>query len=112
VALHVAPAASYASGTVWSYEYDDVALLITRVLCDNTTAPGTTKGTATVLKNGRTYTVTVEPGGALDQRLPLNQAQRFEITIDAEGRIDGVDWHTEYLEPPPPPPPEWTGPPG
>jgi hypothetical protein len=89
-------AVSFAGGLcTWEYDYDDVALILTRVRCSNQSEEPT-KGTAIVQKNGRTFTRTVAAGGSLDQALPTGPAFAFDITIDAEGNVHGVDWYAEH----------------
>jgi hypothetical protein len=73
--------------------WDDVSLFITRFIIDNTQGHFPLRAQATVLKNGREFNTTVQPGDTLDQNIPTGQANRLEITVDARGRIDGVDWH-------------------
>lgn len=81
---------------VWSYSYDDVALRLTRILCDNTGGVYNTRGTVTVISNGRTFTALVAPGGTLDQALPTGAQTRLGITIDSRGRVDGIDHSFQY----------------
>lgn len=73
--------------------YDDQALLITRIVIDNTNGKFPLKAKAVVLANGRTFQTTVNPGDTLDQNIPTNQANRMELFVDARGRLDGVDWN-------------------
>lgn len=80
---------------VWSFEFDDVALVITRLVCVNN-GPHSTRGRMTVLANGRTFTRLVAPGGSLDQAVPTQQATKLDITVDARGRVDGIDWTFQY----------------
>jgi hypothetical protein len=75
--------------------WDDVSLLLTRVIVDNRTGPASwpLHVVATVDKNGRTFNQTVQPGNILDQSIPTNQASRLELTINPDnGRLDGVTW--------------------
>jgi hypothetical protein len=76
---------------VWSYEYDDVALRLTRLMCTNNSAFAT-RGTITVDKNGRTFSRTVNAGSSLNVNIPTGPQARLEITIDSRGRVDGIDW--------------------
>ena len=47
----------------------------------------------TVLKNGRTFNVTVQPGERLQQNIGTGQAQRFDTFINpVNGRLDGIDY--------------------
>ncbi len=75
--------------------WDDVSLLLTRVVIDNRTGPPgwPVTATATVNKNGRTFNATVQPGNILDQNVPTNTASRMELFINPDnGRLDGVTW--------------------
>jgi len=80
---------------VWAFDYDDVNLRLTRARCTNGSAQPT-KGTVTVVSNGRTFSQVVAAGGSLDQAIPTGAAARLAITVDARGRVDGIDWHFEW----------------
>lgn len=75
----------------WSYEYDDAAQRLTRLMCANDSAAAT-RGSITVEKNGRTFSRTVAAGDSLDVTIPTGAQARLEITVDARGRVDGIDW--------------------
>lgn len=80
---------------VWTISYDDVALVLTNVSCtNNSSAPS--RGTATVQANGRTFSALVAIGGTLNQNIPTNQANRLDLTIDARGRPDGIDYTLQW----------------
>jgi hypothetical protein len=86
--------ASFENGNcVWTITYDDVSLLLTNISCtNNSSAP--TRGTATVQKNGRTVSALVNANGdTLNRNIPTNQANRLELTVDARGRPDGIDYN-------------------
>jgi hypothetical protein len=73
--------------------WDDVTLFLNRVVVDNTQGIYPLPCKATVLKNGRTFQATVQPGNTLDQAIATNQANRMELFINPDnGRLDGVDW--------------------
>lgn len=83
----------------WSYEYEDGSTgsprILTRVTCtNNSSAP--TRGTVTVMSNGRTFTRLVAAGGTFDQALPTTLGTRFDITIDQFGRVDGIDHRFQW----------------
>jgi len=98
----------------WEYDYEDgsggaVRRLI-QIRCTNNSALGNnTRGTVTVMANGRTFSELVVPAGTpagqvpqgasvgtFSQNLPGNAQSRLEITIDARGRVDGIDHHFEW----------------
>jgi hypothetical protein len=79
----------------WSYTWDDVTLRIVSVLCTNTSAFAT-RGTATVLSNGRTFTARVLAGDSLNQSIPQSGQGRLDIGVDPNGRPDGFDWRIEW----------------
>lgn len=73
--------------------WDDVSLLLTRVVIDNTLGLYALPAKATVTANGRTFNATVQPGNTLDQAIPTGAATRLQLTINPDnGRLDGVDW--------------------
>jgi hypothetical protein len=80
---------------VWSYDYDDVALRLVQIRCTNA-SEYPTRGTVTVISNGRTFSALVGPGDSLDQALPSTTQTRLGITIDALGRVDGIDHSIEW----------------
>jgi hypothetical protein len=90
-------------GTVfWEYDYEDGATgavrRVTQIRCTNNCTgelhggvPQPTTGTLVVLANGRTLSRTVQPGNTLDEAVPGQAATRLDITVDARGRVDGID---------------------
>lgn len=75
--------------------WDDAAspMVLTRVIIDNTQGDLPVRMTATVTSNGRTFSTTVQPGDTFDQNIPTNPANRLAVFINAQGRLDGVDWN-------------------
>jgi hypothetical protein len=99
---------------VWEYDYEDgstggVQRLI-QIRCTNNSALGNnTRGTVTVMANGRSFTMLVVPTGTpagqvpqgaslgtFSQNLPGNAQSRLGISIDERGRVDGLDHHFEW----------------
>lgn len=100
MAIQTKVAASFDNDAcVWSYTWEDGATgavrRIVRVMCNND-GQYNTRGTLTVTSNGRTFSRVVAPGGSLDVAAPAQQQQRLDITVDARGRVDGIDHHFEY----------------
>lgn len=82
---------------VWEYDYDDVGMFLTALRCNNTAGQYPTRGTVTVVSNGRTRTGRVVAGNTFDTGpLPTGAQARLGISIDSRGRVDGIDWHFEY----------------
>jgi hypothetical protein len=75
-----------------TYSYDDAALVLTAVDVTNDTNQ-TVHIDATATATGRNVSVNVAAGQTLHQNVPTNQANKLAITIDARGRMDGVEWH-------------------
>lgn len=72
-------------------DYDDTNLRLTTLRCiNNSDLPCWGK----VLKNsnGRTYQMTFPANQTTTLNIPTGASQRLTITIDANGRIDGVDY--------------------
>jgi hypothetical protein len=108
MAIRTKVIASFDDGhVVWYEDYDDAQLRITQVRCTNNCQGHqnvdtgqldgwATKATLTVLSNGRTYTATVQPGQTLTQDIPTGAQARLDITIDARGRVNGVDYSVQH----------------
>jgi hypothetical protein len=73
--------------------WDDVTLLLTQVVVDNTLGVYSLPATATVVANGRTFSHTTLAGDTFTQNIGTSQATRFQLFINPDnGRLDGVDW--------------------
>lgn len=79
----------------WTYDYDDVQLRLLAIHCVNDTSFNT-RGTVTVNSNGRTFSRLVGPNSTFDQNLPSGAQTRLDITVDARGRVDGIDWSFQW----------------
>lgn len=73
-----------------TYDYDDVSLIIQTVDVVNTSARDYTVK-VTRLNNGQEYEFTIGPG-ELHQNIPQGAATRLGLSINANGRLDGVEW--------------------
>lgn len=88
--------AEFANGTcVWTISYDTVALVLTNVSCTNNSSEPS-RATAVVQSTGREFTTLVPPGGTLNQNIPTSQANKLDLTIDARGRPDGIDYTLQW----------------
>lgn len=73
--------------------WDDVSLLLTSIVINNTNGPNPIPCKATVNANGRTFETTVVPGATFQQDIPTGQANRMQLSINPDnGRLDGVSW--------------------
>jgi hypothetical protein len=92
----------------WEYDYDNVALRLTQIRCTNVSQYNT-RAIVTVMSNGRVFTHLVAPVGTdpgtlpadgtvspYTQNLPTGAQTRLDITIDARGRVNGIDHHFEW----------------
>lgn len=80
---------------VLEVQYDNVALLLTAIRCINPT-PVAVQLTATQTSNDREYTQTFPAGQTTTLTIPTGQAARLSITITANGRLDGVEYHIQW----------------
>jgi hypothetical protein len=76
-------------------DYDDVQLRINVVRCINPTSLGVVV-VAERLSNGRTYTNTFPAGQTSAINIPSGPNDRLAVTIDARGRLDGVEYHVSW----------------
>jgi hypothetical protein len=76
-------------------DYDDVALTLVTVRCINQTARAVVVS-GTVTKNGRSFSTTFPANQTTELPIPQNAANRFDITIDAQGRLDGIDYAIRF----------------
>jgi hypothetical protein len=79
------------TGITFQVDYDDVNLRLTAIRCINTTAHAC-RGQVTATANGRTYNRTFAANQTTELAIPTNAPARLSITVDARGRIDGVDY--------------------
>lgn len=74
-------------------EYDDAALRLTLVEVINGTASPVAVTAQRASGGGQAYTFTIPAGQTRTQVVPGNAQNRLGITIDARGRLDGVEWN-------------------
>jgi hypothetical protein len=76
-------------------DYDDVALTLVTVRCINQTARAVVvSGVATA--TGRSFSRTFAAFQTNTQSIPQNQANKLDITIDARGRLDGIEYQIRF----------------
>ena len=73
-------------------DYDDVALRLTAVRILNPTSKPTFVTARRASGGGPTYTMNGAPGQTTEQAIPGSAAARLGVSIDAQGRLDGVDY--------------------
>lgn len=83
---------------LWQYTYNDADSpphLLT-VTCTNTSQYNT-RLTAIVRSNGRTFSQLVRPvDSPFSQNVPTTAQTKLDISIDARGRVDGIDWNASW----------------
>ena len=76
------------------FSYDDVDLLLTAISSTNDdTDPHDIEAMSTV--NGNTYTTTIEPNSSIDQVIPQDVIDGFQLSITTGGKLDGIEWHSD-----------------
>lgn len=77
---------------VLTIDYDDALLRITGVHLVNPTTFPVYATARRAAGSGQTYTLNAPPGQTIDVVVPGNAQARLDITITANGRLDGVAW--------------------
>jgi hypothetical protein len=80
----------------FQYDYDDATLLIRTIRCINPSSSAA-YSRATLLSANRTYEKTWQPGqpGNTEEiSIPTGQASNLQLFVNANGKLDGVDWET------------------
>ena len=72
-------------------DWDDALLRLLAVRCINGT-PVAVLAKGTVQKNGRNFSITFPANATTAQNIPQNAAARLDVTVDAQGRVDGVEY--------------------
>lgn len=75
----------------WSYSYNDATLRLLTFDCVNNGISQTTGTLTSQADPTATVTATVQPGEELHQNVPVGVANRFDIGVDARGRLTGID---------------------
>lgn len=76
-------------------DYDDATLLLRAVRCVNNSAQPCAYR-ATHLATGRNVSGSFAAGRTVSVNIPTNAAARMQITIDARGRVDGVEYQLSW----------------
>jgi hypothetical protein len=80
----------------FQFDYDDVDLRVRTIRCINPSASAAW-AKAVLISNGRTYEHTFQPGqpnSTEELTIPTGQAQRLQLFVNANGKLDGVEWET------------------
>lgn len=88
---------SFDNGNVrFEIDYSDTLLRLLAVRCiNNSTIPASATVTA-VSQPTRTYTRTFAASQTTVLNIPTTAATRLNITVDARGRVDGVDYQLAW----------------
>ena len=76
-------------------DYDNVALTLVAVHVTNPTARAIFVS-GVVAKNGRSFSQTFAAGQTTTLNLPQNPANKLDITITPNGRINGVEYNVRF----------------
>lgn len=79
-------------------DYDDVLLRLTALRCVNESTEATF-GRVINLETGREYSQIFPASQTTEISIPGNAAQRLNITITPNGKIDGCDYHFMWPAP-------------
>lgn len=80
--------------------YDDVRLRLETARIINTHPTLTARLSGFVVANpAKSFTLDCPPNQTVTQNIPTGQQARFDITIDAQGRIDGVEYRFSWVAP-------------
>lgn len=99
-------AGSYLSGLcVWEYDYDNVTLKLREFRCKNDSTQRV-RGTLTSSSTGQTVSQDVDTNTTLQRAagsvswtsgiIPTNIANRFNLSVDPRGRLDGMDFSCQF----------------
>ena len=75
---------------VASFTYDDLTLRMLAVHVENNSARNDVVS-ATATATGRNYVLTIPPG-VIDQPIPQDTVSKLQLSVRANGRLDGVQW--------------------
>jgi hypothetical protein len=76
-------------------DYDDGTMTLVTVRCRNQTARAVVvSGVATA--TGRSFSQTFAANQTSTQSIPQNQANKLDVTIDARGRLDGIEYQIRF----------------
>lgn len=80
------------TAAVLSIDYDDALLRITAVHIVNPTTKAVFATARRASGGGQVYTLNAAAGQNVDVSVPGGAQARLDVTIDARGRVDGVDY--------------------
>ena len=72
-------------------DYDDAKLILVALRCINNSASAAW-GQAVATANGRTYGMRFPPQQTTEVAIPNHPQQKLDITVTANGRLDGVEY--------------------
>lgn len=78
-------------GLTVSIDYDDANLRVLAFHIINTDSRSYTIS-ATSNANGKNYLFTIQPNSMIDQNVPPGAANRLQLFVNANGKLDGLDW--------------------
>jgi hypothetical protein len=73
-----------------SFTYDDLTLQMLAVHVENNSERDYVVS-ATATATGRDYVLTIPPG-VIDQPIPQDTVNKLQLSVRANGRLDGVEW--------------------
>lgn len=79
-----------------TYDYDDVDLRIRAFHGDNDSLVNSAQVAAHDIAADRTYNKTCPPNTITDQNVPTGAAQRLQLFVNANGKLDGVEWSVQF----------------
>ena len=83
----------------WQIDYDDARLRLTAVRCINNSTSIAWGKAVSVANPSRSYSTTFPANQTTVINIPTGASQRLDITVDARGRVDGVDY--QFMVPAP-----------
>lgn len=79
----------------WSYQWNDASFRLTQISCVNQSMYNS-RFVATSQTTGDVITFSCSAGSTFSQAIPPGQANQFGLSLDARGRVNGVDWSVEW----------------
>ena len=86
---------SFGDQVTFSITYDNVSNLLTALRCKNDSEQDAI-GEATLVANGRSYSKIFQAHTDTNIAIPTQKATRLDITVDANGRVNGVEYHFSW----------------
>jgi hypothetical protein len=76
--------------------YDDVDLRVRDFIGDNQSPTNAAQVAAHDIANDRTYNKTCPAATVTTQNVPTGAAQRLQLFVNANGKLDGVEWSVQF----------------